>query len=346
MQVAKPRNLTRRLFAATAAGVLLYVLLAIWAGWHDRQTGVFEFPLVYIPPILGLSCLNYALRYRRWNLLLRQLDISLSPPESRALFFSAFLMVVTPGKLGEAFKAGALWERHGTPLAKGLAVVLAERLYDFLAVLLLASLGLFFWGGPRAGVLTALFLAAVMVVGLLALVSRRLRLLLVRAAGRAPYFHRHRVQLEAALAAFSHLLQRRAPVSLLLSLAAWAAEGMGLWLVCVAYGADLAVSEALFVYAAGTIVGSLTFLPGGLVGTEGTLIGLLGALAVSYPLAVAIAVVVRLATLWLAVLVGVIVYVTVGRRYLRLSATASDAVKAEAGSSADAVPAHDRRPAS
>jgi uncharacterized protein (TIRG00374 family) len=66
----------------------------------------------------------------------------------------------------------------------------------------------------------------------------------------------------------------------------------------------VSLGDAVFVYAAGTLVGSVSFLPGGLGGTEAVIIALLGALGVPVPAATAIAFIVRLATLWLAVLVG------------------------------------------
>ena len=61
----------------------------------------------------------------------------------------------------------------------------------------------------------------------------------------------------------------------------------------------------MFVYAAGTLVGSLSFLPGGLGGTEATIIWLLGTLSLPGATAATVALLVRIFTLWLAVVVGV-----------------------------------------
>ena len=123
--------------------------------------------------------------------------------------------------------------------------------------------------------------------------------------------------LEDALEALSRLLGSRTVLGALsLSCVAWAAECLSLWLVCRGCAAPLPLADSFFVYAAGTLVGSLSFLPGGLVGTEGTIIWLLGSAGVASGTAVTIAVIVRLATLWLAVLIGFLVFMGCRRRFL------------------------------
>jgi uncharacterized membrane protein YbhN (UPF0104 family) len=64
---------------------------------------------------------------------------------------------------------------------------------------------------------------------------------------------------------------------------------------------------AAFIYAFATVFGAVTFLPGGLLATEGSLIGLSGAvfgLAATREAATAGALLIRFATLWFGVLVG------------------------------------------
>ena len=92
--------------------------------------------------------------------------------------------------------------------------------------------------------------------------------------------------------------------SLTLSTLAWLCECLGLWLVCRGLGFPVPLGEAIFVYAAGTLVGSLSFMPGGLGGTEATIIWLLGTLAMPGATAAAVAMLVRIFTLWLAVAIG------------------------------------------
>jgi uncharacterized protein (TIRG00374 family) len=90
-----------------------------------------------------------------------------------------------------------------------------------------------------------------------------------------------------------------------LGLVAWGAEGVAFYYIMHVLGSDLSVPTALFIYAFSILVGALSFLPGGLGGTEATMVTLLIVNNVAQPQAVAATVLIRLATLWFAVALGV-----------------------------------------
>ena len=142
---------------------------------------------------------------------------------------------------------------------------------------------------------------------------RRLLLLNPRAA-RSSLLAKYQVGLDDSLKSLAVLLGLRISIgSVILTTAAWFAECLGLWLVCRGLGFAVPVGEATFVYAAGTLVGSLTFLPGGLGGTEATIIWLLGVLGMPAVQGTAAALLIRLFTLWLAVLIGLIFFAAARR---------------------------------
>lgn len=304
-----PRRWIARAFLIVAATAVVYVAGAAIVGWDDLRGQLSAFPARLYLPLAGLSLANYALRFLRWEIFLRRLGVRLTPSDSLVLYFAAFLMVITPGKIGEVFKAGLLRERFAVPLAKGLPVVLAERVYDFLGVLLLAAAGLAVWPGSLVGLEGGLLAAAAVPVLLALFQVRPVRdRLLARLAAR-PQFARYREGLTGAAAALGRLLgPADAAWAVLLSTAAWACECIGMWLVCRGLGLEVPLLPACFVYAAGTLVGSLSFLPGGLGGTEATIVWLLGRLAVPGPTGAAAALIIRLFTLWLAVLVGLVAW--------------------------------------
>jgi uncharacterized protein (TIRG00374 family) len=304
-----PNHLARRVFWAVAATIVLYVLLAAITGWRDFRTEIGTFPLSCLPLLVLLSALNYGFRYVRWEIYLQTLGIRLVRSESLALFLATFVMVVTPAKLGEAFKAGILRERYKVPLATGLPVILAERLFDFLAIFVLAGVGLFFWSGSASGLTIGLSCAALILVFFAVLRSRSLRQALLRRAGRTPYLKSHQLKLEEAMNSMAQLIAVRISLwSLLLSILAWGAECVSLWVVCRATETPLSLLVATFIYAAATLVGSLTFLPGGLGGTEITLIGLLKSQGIPNGTSVSISLIVRVVTLWLAVAIGLVAF--------------------------------------
>jgi len=313
-----PRNLMSRSFIVIGFSVTLYAAIVLVFGWDDIYRELAGFSPVLFAALAGLSLVNYALRFWRWELFLRELGVLLPVRESIGLYFATYIMVITPGKIGEVFKAAILRERFGVSLAKGLPVVLAERLYDFLAVLILAAVGVFFWPGTLAGLTTGLVSAAMVPVVLILLRNRGLRTRLLSRASRSSLVSKYRLGLDESLESFSTLLGVGPTLyGNILSIVAWFCECLGLWLVCRSLGLVVPLPDSVFVYAAGTLVGSLSFLPGGLGGTEATIIWLLQFLEVSGASAAAVALMVRLFTLWLAVLIGLVFFLFFRRNLLQ-----------------------------
>jgi uncharacterized protein (TIRG00374 family) len=304
-----PRNFISRSFAVVGLSVALYALLALYFGWDDIRRELAGYPTWQLGVLAGLSLVNYGLRFFRWEIYLRSLETPIPLRESVGLYFATYVMVITPGKIGEIFKAGILREKFGVSLAKGLPIVLAERIYDFLAVLTLAAIGIFFWPGPLTGLTTGLIAAASVPLFLALFQNRTIRTKLLNRAARSNLLARHRVGLDEAMDSMSLLLGiKQALFSLTITTLAWLCECLGLWLVCRGLGFPVPVGAALFVYAAGTLVGSLSFMPGGLGGTEATIIYLLGTLSIPGATAAAAALLVRLFTLWLALVIGLLFF--------------------------------------
>ena len=93
-------------------------------------------------------------------------------------------------------------------------------------------------------------------------------------------------------------------IAVALGLLSWVSEGVALWVVLQGLGADVGLLLSLPIYAGSVIVGAVTTLPGGLVGTEGAMVTLLQQAGVARDAAAAGTLLVRVATLWFAVGVG------------------------------------------
>jgi uncharacterized protein (TIRG00374 family) len=91
-----------------------------------------------------------------------------------------------------------------------------------------------------------------------------------------------------------------------LTLTAWAAQGIAVWLICRGMGVPLELLTATGFYAVAMVAGALSALPAGLGGTEAVLTGLLVAHGATPAAALAVTVLARLLTLWLAVAIGVL----------------------------------------
>lgn len=93
-------------------------------------------------------------------------------------------------------------------------------------------------------------------------------------------------------------------VGLFVSAIAWGMEAISLYVILDALGLPVTLLQANFVYCFSTILGAISMLPGGIGGTEAGMIGLLKFMGISYSSALPAVILIRLCTLWFAVLVG------------------------------------------
>ncbi len=295
------------------AGITLYgdvrrlgALLASYAWWTFAAS-------------LGLASMNYALRFVKWQYYLRKLSINDVPwTESLTVFLAGFVMSVTPAKAGEVFKSALLASARAVPIARSAPIVVADRLTDLVSLILLVAIGGFYFPGG----LVPAAVASAMVAPLMAFVlSRTLGEAALSVVERLPAAKRVAPKLREAYASLRILA---APSALLiptsLSVVAWGCEALGLWVILRGLGQPATIPVAGFVYSTATIAGAVAMLPGGVGGTEFTMITLLRRLSaeqITEAGASAATLLVRLATLWFAVLVGAVAWGVFRRRYDR-----------------------------
>ena len=122
-------------------GIIVTALIMMISDIKQVLYLLSEINIKILPFILMLAPLNYLLRYVKWNYYLKKIEINLPPRINRAIFISGLSMTITPGKIGELIKAYLIKEVNGTEISVTSPVIMAERLTDAVAMIILASVG-------------------------------------------------------------------------------------------------------------------------------------------------------------------------------------------------------------
>lgn len=274
----------------------------------EVSTAILAIELWRIGAVVVLATMSYGIRFVKWEYYLRKLAIAVPLKTSLLAFFSGLMMVVTPGKAGEVWKAWFLRDLCNVPVSRTASVVGAERVTDLLALSAFALLGLVVYDQSSTvliGVLTV-FLGG---IGLL-----QWRMICLRLLGwleTLPVIGPYASELEEFYESAYILLQLRPlGIALLTSLVAWGIEGVALWLVLDGFGAQASLSVALFVFGLGSVVGAASLLPGGLAAAEASMVGMLVILGYSQTVAVSSTLIIRVGTLWYGAVLGTCVFIT------------------------------------
>jgi uncharacterized membrane protein YbhN (UPF0104 family) len=248
--------------------------------------------------------LSYAGRYWRWRLLLGRLGIGRTNWPDLLGWFRGFALTATPAKVGELSRVQLLHERLGYPRLPLVHVFVAERCADGVAV---AALLLLLAPGQLASRLPAVSLSWPLVVA--ALLAAWAVVWAANRAGMDRWFAgrlrswRHHLP--------SGALARATVPAALISVLVWANEALVLWLlVRLLAPAAISIPIAIAIYLLSGTAGMASSLPGGIGVNEAATVLLLGQQGISPAIALPIAVLRRVITLWsmvaLAAAVGVL----------------------------------------
>jgi glycosyltransferase 2 family protein len=305
-------QLRRRMMFGVLIGVVVVVGVVILSDAGALSRALREFDWRLLPLVLGLTILNYTMRFIKWQYYVRLLDITtLTRRDSLMIFLAGFTMVMTPGKVGELLKSYLVRVRVGVPMTRTSPVIFAERLSDGFALLVLSGIGLsvfrYGWQFLVAG-------AVAMVIGLLVLQRESWVHVILRWLERTPV-GRRRGEAMVELYDNTRVLLRPRPLMIAVAIGAvsWLGECAAFFLVLVGLGIPATWSimmASIFVFAASTWIGGASMLPGGLGAAELTAAGLLLVViddpAMTSTLAGTATLLIRFATLWFGVLIGVV----------------------------------------
>jgi uncharacterized protein (TIRG00374 family) len=297
-------RLRRNLVLALALGAAVYLILAVLSDLGELAAALDSFDYALIPAILGLVALSYVVRFFRWTYYLRVLKVSVPMGINAAIFTSGLSMTISPGKLGEVLKSVFVRNVTGAPIARTAPAVVAERATDGTGMVLWGFLGAFALDLPPWTMVIFLVLA---VFGIAVLRSKRLSLAAERILSKLPLVNRLAPHLRVFHGASNELLGTRPLlVGTAISFFSWGLECTGVYLCAVGLGVDRPFLLIVFVFALSSLLGVLSMLPGGIGAVEAGLYGQFVAIAnLSTGVAGALTLVIRLATLWFATLLGI-----------------------------------------
>jgi uncharacterized protein (TIRG00374 family) len=252
--------------------------------------------------VVMLALGNYLLRLLRFRYLLGRKGHQVSLGSLARIYVAGFAMTATPGKLGEFIRIWLLKRAYALRYSDTLPASIADRASDVIATALLAALTA---ASFMAYALPIAVITAIIALATILLMRADLLLRIVNAAyamiRRKPRIFAHLRQMVEGTAS----LFQPAPllISIGLGIASWLLEGIAFY-ACASIFGDITLAQAVFIFTFANLVGAITFLPGGVGGTEVSMVTFLTALGFGFEEAAAITAVIRMGTLWFGICCG------------------------------------------
>lgn len=281
-----------------------YLLFVIWGGWDQVVDAAYKVGFLGTGAALALSLVNMFVRFLRWNHFVKLQGYDIPFAEHLRIYISGYALTPTPAKTGEALRSVFLADYH-VPYRVSFGVFLSERFSDLLSIAVIACVGLWVWPNFRwlsiaIAVFMILFWVLLKQIRWVRFVADFLRSKMHNRFMRSIEF-----MFDMALSFQNCLSTRTLLYGIAMGIIAWSAQGVAFYYILQLMGADIPLFWANFIYCVALLIGSLTFLPGGVGGTEVVMLQLLVYHQVDLPVAVAATVFIRFTTLWFSVLVGI-----------------------------------------
>ncbi len=288
--------------------IALYAAFVIFSDLSLLIDKFQNFNFVYLLPAFLLVLLSYLIRALRWDTFLKTLDINIPMKESISLFFAGLGFGITPGKLGEVIKSHLLKKDYNQSYSKTAPIVLVERYYDLVGLLLISVLGIWFLEIDQMIIITSF---GIIIAALIVSQRKSLVFKIFGKLEKVSFLRKIVKKLFETFDTIHFLLKPKLYAkSIGYSVTAWLIESFAVYLIFLGFNIDLNLPTIILIFAVSSIIGGLSMLPGGIGLTEGGMVGLLLLEGIDYTSAISVVLLVRIVTLWFSVAIGLIVLKT------------------------------------
>jgi uncharacterized protein (TIRG00374 family) len=305
------QSILHRLLPGLMLGFLVVSGLMLLGDIQQVSRMLTQFNWKYLFVAAGFTLVSYILRFFKWHFYLGQIGVRrLHITQSLRLFVAGFPLDITPGKVGEVFKTIWLTRQTRIPVGRSTSVVVAERISDGLAVLALSILGVIAY--PQFWPAFLLILGILLAVILVSQIRPAAYWIIDKGDALKPLRRFFRSLREVYEGSFYLFRPGTTLLAVLLGIISWLGQGIGFFFILLGLGvppSERMFTMAVFVLAFSTVVGTASALPGGLGATEASIAGLLILTLHQDPaLATTATVLIRLASLWFGVGLGLLVW--------------------------------------
>ena len=296
--------------------ITLYGIFLFVPDFNLIQEKISNFKINYLPLILLLVSASWIPLIIKWHFLLKNCQIEIPLAKSVAVFLSGMFFDITPGQIGALMKSQILKTRSNIPRTKTAPIVLVEKVYDLIGAIVASIIGIVILGVYPYLIVIAVFVLAVIFFFMF---YRPASELFFKRITKTKFLSKY---IESVLESYE-IVQKStnvkvATICILLAVSYWFLISIAVYYTLIAFDINtLDYFKVLAIYATSSLLGAISFIPGGIGITEGTLAGLLTLEGIDVSMALILSVMIRVLTLWYLVCIGFIALKFTGAFLLR-----------------------------
>ena len=298
-------KLDNRIIPILVATIGIYAIFLFISDYNVITEKISNFKINYLPLILLLVSASWVPLIIKWHFLLKNSEINIPLTKSIAVFFSGVAFDITPGQIGTLIKSQLLKTSSNISRTKTVPIVIVEKIYDLIGAILASVIGIIILGMESYLIIIAISVLATI---FFFMYHRRSSELVFNRITKLKFFSKYIDNMSEFYEVVKKSTNvKAATICILLALTYWFIISAAAYYTLIAFDVNLLdYLKVLAIYATSTLLGAISFIPGGIGITEGSIAGLFTLNGVDVSTALILGVMIRVLTLWYSVSVGFI----------------------------------------
>lgn len=294
--------------------VLFYITILIISDINLISEKISQIKLEFFLPVFGLMGIQFICLGIKYHRLLKKLNVPISLKHSIIIFIAGLSLIATPGGVGTAVKSQILKKKYDQPLSKTLPIIFIERFTELLAILIILTIFLL-WNQMYESVIIVIIGYCFIIFMYVLFSNTKIFVLFKKVFSKFKKIQKLINSFGESKESFSKLFEfKTISESLVWSIIAKIFQFVAVFFIFLSLDVDLGLVLSGQIYYTSLVLGSLTFIPSGLIITESSMLALLFNVGVDLSTASLVVVFTRLITTWLGTLVGLFALKSIGIR--------------------------------
>lgn len=302
-----PKNLWSKGTIVLFLGIFFYILLGLSSEFSDLLSAFSQINFWYYSLTFVLFTPMFFIQSIRYHIILKQLGIETSFKNSILVHFSSLTMLITPGAAGSILKSILLKKKTGNSISSTVPVIFFERWLELTSITIIIGL-LLFWSISIESII--IFTIGISLVSIFLIILKYspgisfLNKLLIKTKILKKYVID---ELDFQKTTQIMVTPKNTASLLSLSLISKIFPILSVYLIFQLFDLNLDIFQTSQIYFVGQLIGALSFIPGGILITETSLLGLMLNSNVNFTISSVIVLLIRILTFWFPILLGFII---------------------------------------
>ena len=294
-----------RIIWVVIASVGLYGVFLFFSDFNIISEQISNFKYEFLPLILLLVSISWTPLLVRWQILLKKNDINIPIKKSFLLFLGGMSMSITPGHLGELIKSQLMKTIYNIPRTKTAPIIFVEKFYDLTGAIIASIIGIIILGMDTSLILISV---SILIVIIFLIYYRPIFEFILKRVTKTKFFSKYSENISDSYEIVRNSTTPQiSSISFGLSVLYWIIISVAVHFILLSFGIEsISILKTISIYSSSVVIGAISFIPGGLGITEGSLIGLFSLEGIDVSLALILSVMIRILTMWYSVSIGFI----------------------------------------